>query len=78
MNFEYYMLKMHKQTFYIDKITNSIEIAATGQSLDSHISLILPIEIKTIFKKNGWLFNWRNGRLCYSGSAQPGTRRKLY
>ena len=45
--------------FEIDKITNSIENAETGEVLKT---LVLPLEkadLKEITKKNGWLFNWK-------------------
>jgi hypothetical protein len=44
----------------IDKITNSIEDAKTGKNLDTEVHPIGKAEIKTVLKKNGWHFNWRN------------------
>lgn len=45
--------------FFIDKITNSIEEAATGISHDTDIVLVTASEIKTVLKKDGWFFNWK-------------------
>ena len=45
--------------FEIDKITESIENAETGETLDT---LVLPVtkdDLKETTKKNGWLFDWK-------------------
>ena len=45
--------------FEIDKITESIENADTGETLDT---LVLPVtkdDLKETTKKNGWLFDWK-------------------
>jgi hypothetical protein len=42
----------------IDKLTNSIENAITGDSFQTDVSLIDKNDLKSITKKNGWLFNW--------------------
>jgi hypothetical protein len=45
--------------FEIDKITESIENAETGETLDT---LVLPVtqdDLKETTKKNGWLFDWQ-------------------
>ena len=45
--------------FEIDKITESIENADTGETLDT---LVLPVtqdDVEEATKKNGWLFNWK-------------------
>ncbi len=42
----------------IDKLTNSIQNAVTGDVFQTEISLLTKAEIKLIIKKNGWLFNW--------------------
>jgi hypothetical protein len=45
--------------FEIDKITESIENAETGETLNT---LVLPVsksDLKEVTKKNGWLFNWK-------------------
>lgn len=44
----------------IDKLTNSIENIITGDSFQTDVSLIDKIDLKTLTKKNGWLFNWKN------------------
>lgn len=45
--------------FRIDKLTESIENAATGESFATKISLLLLSDLRQITKKNGWLFNWK-------------------
>ena len=45
--------------FEIDKLTNSIENAFTGDSFSTDIAIISNSEITTITKKNGWLFDWK-------------------
>ena len=45
--------------FIVDKLTNSIENVLTGDSFHTDISLIGVSEIKTITKKNGWVFDWK-------------------
>lgn len=50
---------MHKHSFYIDKITNSIEDAMTGESYDTEVVPIVIADLKIILKKNGWRFNWK-------------------
>jgi hypothetical protein len=45
--------------FEIDKITESIENAHTGETLNT---LVLPVtqdDLKETTKKNGWLFDWK-------------------
>ena len=45
--------------FEIDKITESIENAETGETFDT---LVLPFtkdDLKETTKKNGWLFDWK-------------------
>lgn len=44
----------------IDKLTNSIENVVTGDSFRTDVSLVDKVDLKTISKKNGWLFNWKN------------------
>ena len=51
---------MIKHSFYIDKITNSIEDAVTGKSLDTEVLPLALEDLKTILKKkNVWRFNWK-------------------
>ncbi len=45
--------------FIIDKLTNSIENVYTGDSFPTDISILTSKDLKTVTKKNGWLFNWR-------------------
>lgn len=46
--------------FIIDKLTNSIENIQTADSFPTEISLLNASELKTISKKNGWNFDWKN------------------
>lgn len=44
--------------FEIDKLTNSIENVVTGDSFSTDVILLSSDDLKTISKKNGWLFDW--------------------
>ena len=46
--------------FEIDKLTNSIENVQTGDNFPTEVSLLSNSELKSITKKNGWNFNWKN------------------
>ncbi|NII27354.1 hypothetical protein HB364_19850 [Pseudoflavitalea sp. X16] len=50
---------MHRHSFLIDKITNSIEDAQTGKSYKTEVVPVELTDFKTVLKKNGWRFNWR-------------------
>ncbi|MGL5890959.1 MAG: hypothetical protein ACRC3B_13815 [Bacteroidia bacterium] len=55
------MVKKKKNllNFEIDKLTNSIENVVTGESF---ATIVLPVsvnDLKSVTKKNGWLFNWK-------------------
>lgn len=43
----------------IDKLTRSIENIKTGDNFQTDVILIENSDLKTITKKNGWLFNWK-------------------
>ena len=43
----------------IDELTNSIINVVTGDSFHTDVSRITKSDLKTITKKNGWLFNWK-------------------
>lgn len=45
--------------FIIDKLTNSIENVVSGDSFATDISILTKNDLKTVSKKNGWLFNWK-------------------
>jgi len=45
--------------FEIDKLTNSIENVVTGDSFSTDVILLSSEDLKTISKKNGWLFDWK-------------------
>ncbi len=46
--------------FIIDKLTNSIENIITGDSFATEISVLSIKDLKSVSKKEGWLFNWRD------------------
>nr|WP_225986654.1 hypothetical protein [Rufibacter sp. LB8] len=41
-------------------MTNSIENVVTGDSFATDISVLTTSDLKTVSKKNSWIFNWRN------------------
>lgn len=43
----------------IDKLTNSIENAFSGDRFQTELSPIEKPELKAVVKGNGWLFNWK-------------------
>ena len=43
----------------IDKLTNSIENAFSGDSFDTDLFLISREELRSINKGNGWQFDWK-------------------
>jgi hypothetical protein len=45
--------------FEIDKITESIENAETGEALKTLVLPVTEADLKGITKKAGWLFNWK-------------------
>ena len=45
--------------FIIDKLTNSLENVLTGDSFATDISVLKASDLKTVSKKNKWLFNWK-------------------
>ena len=44
--------------FIVDKLTNSIENVITGDSFQTEISILQNSDLKSVTKKNDWLFNW--------------------
>ena len=55
-------MKKQKQIeldFEVDKLTNSLENVVTGDSFPTDITLISSPDLKTITKKNGWTFDWK-------------------
>ena len=46
--------------FVVDKLTNSIENVVTGDSFPTDITLISSADLKTVTKKNGWTFDWKD------------------
>ena len=56
-------MKKQKQTgldFVVDKLTNSIENVVTSDSFPTDITLISSADLKTVIKKNGWAFDWKD------------------
>jgi len=45
--------------FIIDKLTNSIENIITGDSFHTDVALVSGADLKTITKKNRWVFDWK-------------------
>jgi hypothetical protein len=45
--------------FVIDKLTNSIENRISGESFTTSIIHLTREDLKTVTKKNGWVFDWR-------------------
>lgn len=45
--------------FIIDKLTNSIENRITGDSFTTSIIHLTREDLKTVTKKNEWVFDWR-------------------
>ena len=45
--------------FEIDELTNSIRNVISGDSFQTDITRISKADLKTITKKNGWLFDWK-------------------
>lgn len=52
-------LRIKGLDFIIDKLTNSIENTVTRDSFRTNITLLSRLDLKTIIKKNGWLFDWK-------------------
>jgi hypothetical protein len=45
--------------FEIDKITESIENAETGETLDTLVLPVTKADLEEVTIKNGWLFDWK-------------------
>jgi hypothetical protein len=45
--------------FEVDKITESIENAETGESLDTLVLPVTQADLKETVIKNGWIFDWK-------------------
>ena len=45
--------------FVIDNLTNFIENVVTGDSFSTDISIVSNTDLKTVTKKNGWAFEWK-------------------
>ena len=51
-----------KNTFYIDKVTRSIEEAVTEKSFETDVLAIGAKDLRSVTKRNGWRFNWKMER----------------
>ena len=49
----------YKLDFEIDRLTDSILNKISGDSFRTEVSLLTKMDLKTITKSRGWLFNWR-------------------
>ena len=45
--------------FVVDKLTNSIENAISGDSFSTNITHITDADLKVVTRKNGWAFDWK-------------------
>jgi len=45
--------------FVIDKLTNSVENRVTGDSFTTIIIHLTKVDLKTVTKKIGWVFDWK-------------------
>lgn len=45
--------------FVVDKLTNSVENVVTGDSFQTEVSLVSKADLKSVTKKNSWLFDWK-------------------
>jgi hypothetical protein len=45
--------------FLVDKLTNSIENVVTGDSFRTEVSIVSNSDLKTVTKRNNWLFDWK-------------------
>lgn len=52
-------LKNKGLDFEVDKLTNSIENAITGDQFATDISIVTPADLKNITQKNKWQFDWK-------------------
>ena len=44
----------------IDKLTNSIENAISGDSFSTEVYKVISSDLKSVTKFNNWLFNWKS------------------
>lgn len=51
--------KTKRLGFYIDKLTNSVENVVTGDQFATAVAVLDHLDLKTITKAGGWLFDWR-------------------
>jgi hypothetical protein len=46
--------------FEVDRLTNSIQNTISGDSFPTDVSRLIKPDLKQIWKKNGWSFNWKS------------------
>jgi len=51
--------KIEYLDFEVDKLTRSIENVLTGDSFQTDVRHMLKADLKSVTKKQGWLFNWK-------------------
>ena len=51
--------KIIKQNFIIDRLTNSILNAVSGDSFQSEVICLNKTDLKYVTKNKGWNFNWK-------------------
>lgn len=52
-------MKEIEQGFIIDRLTDSILNTISGDSFQTEVSTLKKSDLKNIFKKNGWNFDWK-------------------
>jgi len=53
-------VKKHLLGFEVDKLTNSIENVISGDSFKTEVLPVSQRDLKFLFKKDGWRFNWNS------------------
>lgn len=51
----------------IDKLTNSIENAISGDSFETELLVLEKNDLKQISKRKGWLFDWKKSIIMMEG-----------
>ena len=61
----HYLRQVKKQSvkyldFEVDKLTRSIENVRTGDSFSTVVSVFVKEDLKSVSRRNGWKFNWKD------------------
>ena len=51
---------INKNSFIVDKLTNSIVNTVSGDSFTTEVSLLLTADLKHVSTKKKWMFNWKS------------------